>query len=127
MPGSVHIYWSSEKKESGHSIKNSRIIVLYKPEVRAVCYDLWVEEVQNKKNLFDNLTQIFLPGLTALGFLMTSLKNPALGLAINLSAQVFWFYSGWKAWKEAGQIGIFITAVLITIALLIGVLNYWIL
>lgn len=78
-----------------------------------------------KNTLFDTATQILLPTLTIVGFLFTSAKSPEIGLAFNLSAQVFWLYSGYKAWKEAKQIGIFITSVIITIILLYGLANYW--
>jgi riboflavin transporter FmnP len=79
------------------------------------------------KTLFDKATQILLPILTILGFLFTSLKNPELGLIFNLISQVFWLYSAWQSWKKAGQIGIFITSIIITLILLYGVINYWIL
>lgn len=75
----------------------------------------------------NSATQVLLPALTILGFLLTSLKKPEYGLLFNLAAQVFWFYAAWFAWKRAGQIGILVTTVFITIAVLIGVINYWIL
>jgi hypothetical protein len=60
-----------------------------------------------------------------LGFLLTSLKLPQYGLAANLASQIFWLYSAYKAWREAKQIGIFITTILILLILLGGVVNYW--
>ncbi len=75
--------------------------------------------------LFDKITQILLPTFTILGFLLTSLKRPALGLIFNLIAEIFWIYASWQAWKKAGQIGILITTVFITIILVYGVINYW--
>lgn len=83
----------------------------------------------NKKNeaVFDKLTQFLLPTFTILGFLLTSLKRPDLGLVSNLIAQVFWLYSSWIAWKKAKQFGIFITTLVITVILIFGVANYWIL
>lgn len=80
-----------------------------------------------KIKLFNLLTQIFLPFFTILGFLFTALKNPELGLIFNLLAQVFWLYSSWQAWKKANQIGLFITTLVITVIILYGVINYWIL
>jgi hypothetical protein len=78
-----------------------------------------------KEELFNKTTQIMLPTLTILGFLFTSLKRPDLGLIFNLSAQIFWFYSAWQAWKKANQIGILITTFIITAIVLYGVINYW--
>ncbi len=57
--------------------------------------------------------------------MLTAFKKPELGLVFNLLSQVFWLYAGWKAWRNAGQIGIFITAVVITVFLVYGVVNYW--
>ena len=80
-----------------------------------------------KKNThyFDQLTQIFLPILTITGFALTSMKKPELGLIVNLFSQIFWLYSGWQAWKKAGQIGIFFTSFVITIIVIYGLINYW--
>lgn len=78
-----------------------------------------------ENTLFNKLTQIFLPLLTISGFFFTSIKKPELGLIFNLSAQVFWLYASWKAWKEAKQIGIFVTTLAITAITLYGVINYW--
>ena len=75
----------------------------------------------------NNIAQVNLVFFTMLGFLLTSLKLPQYGLISNLIAQVFWWYSSYKAWKQAGQLGIFINTILISIILLFGVLNYWIL
>jgi hypothetical protein len=80
---------------------------------------------KKQKTLFDRLTQVLLPTLTILGFGLTSLKYPAYGLTVNLFAEVFWFYAAWKAWKEAGQVGIFITTIVITLILIFGVVNYF--
>jgi hypothetical protein len=80
----------------------------------------------NKPSLFERITQILLPMFTITGFLATSMKEPQIGLALNLFAQIFWLYSGWKAWKKANQIGIFINSIIITLILLYGVLNYWV-
>ena len=85
------------------------------------------KEKSRKYSLFDKATQIFLPVLTVAGLLLVSLKFPAYGLSVTLLAQVFWFYAAWKAWKEAGQIGIFITTIAMTIVTVIGLVNYWVL
>ena len=82
----------------------------------------------NKKpsvNYFDKATQILLPFFTIAGFTLTALKQPQWGLISNLIAQMFWIPSSYKAWKQAGQIGIFATTIIITAITLFGVANYW--
>jgi len=74
---------------------------------------------------FDKLSQVLLPILTIGGFLLISMKMPQYGLPIQLSAQVIWLYTGYQAWKKAGQIGIFITSIFLTIIIFFGVINYW--
>jgi hypothetical protein len=69
--------------------------------------------------------QVGLVGFTVLGFLLTSLMLPQYGLAANLVSQIFWLYSAYKAWREANQIGIFITTILIVFVLIGGLINYW--
>ncbi|MER2519361.1 MAG: hypothetical protein ABTQ34_01590 [Bdellovibrionales bacterium] len=83
--------------------------------------------VDSRRALIDWVTNVCLPFFTILGFLLTSLKIPQWGLAANLVAQVFWFYSSYRAWKQANQIGIFITTIAITLILLGGLVNYWLL
>ena len=81
-----------------------------------------------KKYLTINtLAQIGLVIFSILGFLLTSLKLPQYGLISALISEIFWLYSSYKAWKEANQIGIFITTIVITFIVLFGVINYWIL
>ncbi len=74
---------------------------------------------------FNKATQVMLPTLTILGFALTSFKKPELGLISNLVAEIFWLYSSWRAWKKAGQLGIFITTIIVTAVLIYGVINYW--
>jgi len=71
------------------------------------------------------LMQIGLVVCTGLGFLLTSLKLPHYGVIANLIGPVFWVYSSYRAWREADQIGIFISTVVITVILIYGVTNYW--
>lgn len=78
-----------------------------------------------KRTRMDTVTQFAIPGLMAIGYLLTSMKYPQWGVVVNLAAQPFWFYSSYKAYKEAGQIGQLITTVILTILLAIGVINYW--
>ncbi|GEM_PF-469714 len=74
---------------------------------------------------FNTITQFALPTLTIIGFTLTASKNPRIGLLFNLVAQVFWVYSSYKAWKKAGQLGMFITSIIITVVVLYGLINYW--
>ena len=74
---------------------------------------------------FNNLMQVGLVGFTMLGFLLTSFKLPQYGLISNLIAEIFWGYSSYRAWKEAEQIGSFITTILVGSIILWGVINYW--
>lgn len=75
----------------------------------------------------NNLAQVGLVLFTMSGFLLTSIKLPQYGLIANLVAQIFWLYSGYKAWKEANQIGIFVVSIIIGIIVSFGVINYWLL
>ncbi len=81
----------------------------------------------NKHFTFNNLAQICIVLFTILGFLFTSFKMPAWGLIFNLISQPFWLYSTYKSWKNADQIGTFINSLMITIVLIWGVINYWLL
>ena len=73
----------------------------------------------------NNFAQIGLVFFTVSGYILTSLKLPKYGLPLNLIAEIFWFYSSYKAWRNAKQIGLFIVTIIITIILLYGVVNYW--
>ncbi len=75
----------------------------------------------------NSLAQVGLILFTMLGFLFTSLKLPAYGLIFNLISEIFWIYSSYKAWKKANQIGMFINTIIITMIVLGGIINYWIL
>ncbi|MDD2891582.1 MAG: hypothetical protein PHQ95_01320 [Candidatus Gracilibacteria bacterium] len=76
---------------------------------------------------FNNIMQVGLLVFTTAGFLLMSMKMPQYGLIVTLIAQIFWVYSSYKAWKQAGQIAIFINTIALTIIFGYGVLNYWIL
>lgn len=78
------------------------------------------------RSRIDALSQYAIPTFTILGYFLTSMKHPEWGILINLLAQPFWLYSSYKAYKDAGQIGLMVTAVLLTITMIIGVVNYWI-
>lgn len=78
-----------------------------------------------QSKLFNAFMQVGLVGFTGLGFLLTALKYPEYGLISNLASEIFWIYSSYRAWREAKQIGIFITTIFITIILIVGVVNYW--
>ena len=82
--------------------------------------------LENGVPLIANIVmQVGLVVCTGLGFLLTSLKLPHYGVIANLIGQVFWLYSSYRAWREADQIGIFISTVIITLILIYGVTNYW--
>ncbi|OGG26219.1 hypothetical protein A2960_04555 [Candidatus Gottesmanbacteria bacterium RIFCSPLOWO2_01_FULL_39_12b] len=76
--------------------------------------------------LFNALTQIAIPVLTVATQIAIALKFPQWGLVINMLAQPFWIYSAWKSYKKAGQIGLFITTILVTIIIGLGIINYWV-
>jgi len=79
----------------------------------------------SKEKLFNNAVQFAIPFLTIGAQTAVSLKFPQWGLIIGLLAQPFWFYSSWKSYKQAGQVGILITTVIITIIIIMGIINYW--
>ena len=81
----------------------------------------------DKHPLFNGIMQVGLVGFTLGGFLLTSLKMPEYGLILNLVAQIFWMYSAYRAWREANQIGIFVNTICITMIVMYGVINYWVL
>ncbi|KKP90537.1 MAG: hypothetical protein US57_C0001G0011 [Candidatus Moranbacteria bacterium GW2011_GWC2_37_73] len=72
------------------------------------------------------MTQVALPALTLGGQLAIALKFPKYGLVLALASQPFWLYSSWKAYKQAGQIGIFVNTVFFCLVTLFGVVNYWV-
>lgn len=74
----------------------------------------------------NNLFQVGLVFFTMMGFFLTAIKLPQYGLVSSLISEIFWIYSSYKAWKEADQIGIFITTILVTLIILFGILNYWV-
>jgi hypothetical protein len=81
--------------------------------------------MKKDKNLFNTVTQIAIPVLTVGTQIAIALKYPQWGLVVNLIAQPFWLYSSWKAYKKAGQIGLLITTILVTIVIILGILNYF--
>ncbi len=82
--------------------------------------------MKKETNLFNCITQIALPVLTITAQVAIALKIPQWGLIINMLAQPFWFYSAWKSYKQAGQIGLLITTIIITIVIGLGIVNYWV-
>lgn len=76
---------------------------------------------------FNSLVQICIVAFTLLAFLLTALKLPEWGLVSNFIAQPFWLYSSYKSWKNANQIGSFITTIIALIFITFGILNYWLL
>ncbi|KKQ60253.1 MAG: hypothetical protein US81_C0028G0006 [Parcubacteria group bacterium GW2011_GWE2_38_18] len=84
-----------------------------------------MNNISNQEKVFNIIAQFALPGLTIGAQVATSLKYPQFGLIINLLAQPFWLYSSWKAYKQAGQVGILITTIIFTIITTMGIINYW--
>jgi hypothetical protein len=80
--------------------------------------------MQSKK-IFNILSQFLLPTFTLGAQLALALKSPQLSLILNLLAQPFWLYSSWKAFKQAGQIGVFINTIAYGIITAFGIINYW--
>jgi hypothetical protein len=78
-----------------------------------------------KKGWVNVFAQFAIPILTISAQAVTALKYPEWGLIINMLAQPFWLYSSWKAYKEAKQVGIFITTIVLTVVIGLGILNYW--
>jgi len=82
--------------------------------------------MSNNKNSFNTLTQVAIPVLTVGTQLFIAMKLPQWGLIVNFIAQPFWLYSSWKSYKQAGQIGLLVTTILVTIIIGLGLINYWI-
>jgi hypothetical protein len=82
-------------------------------------------EIGPPKTAFNTVAQICLTVFTVLGFLLTSLKFPQYGLIAALISQIFWLYASYKAWREANQLGIFVTTIFILATIIYGVINYW--
>lgn len=79
-----------------------------------------------ESGLFNKITQIALPVMTITVQVAIALKLPQWALIINMLAQPFWFYTAWKSYKQAGQIGLLITTFIVTIVIAFGIINYWV-
>lgn len=75
--------------------------------------------------MFNTFIQIGLVGFTVIGYLLISMKMPEYGMIFNLISQIFWLYSSYRAWKDANQIGVLITTIIMASIMLYGVVNYW--
>ncbi|MBI4974072.1 hypothetical protein HZC27_05685 [Candidatus Roizmanbacteria bacterium] len=82
--------------------------------------------MKSKQSLFNKITQIALPLMTISVQVAIALKLPQWGLIINMLAQPFWIYSAWKSYKQAGQIGLLITTLVVTVIIGLGIINYWV-
>lgn len=78
-----------------------------------------------RQKILTILGQAILPTLTIVGQIMVSIKLPEWGLLVSLLAQPFWLYSTWISYKKAGQTGMFINAVIMTVIIAGGAINYW--
>lgn len=70
-------------------------------------------------------SQVAIPVFTLGGMLLVSLKYPGWGVLSLFTAQPFWFYSTYRAWRQSGQIGIFLTTIAYTVITGFGVINYF--
>lgn len=75
---------------------------------------------------FNKATQFAIPTLTISMQLAIAMKRPEYGLIFSFVAQPFWIYSAHRSYKEAGQIGLFITTVTVAVIVTLGLANYWI-
>lgn len=74
---------------------------------------------------FDKLTQILLPIFTVSGWLLVASKHAKYGFIVNSIGQIFWLYTSYQAYKRAGQVGIFVTTIIMTIVTFYGLFNWW--
>ena len=81
--------------------------------------------MNQKSKLFNLLTQFALPILTIATQVAIATKQPKWGLVINMTAQPFWLYTSWRAYREAGQIGLLITSSIVTVIIGLGIINYF--
>lgn len=82
--------------------------------------------MKDDSSLFNKTTQIALPIMTVAVQAAIALKLPQWGLVINMLAQPFWIYSAWKSYKQAGQIGLLVTTLIVTVIIGLGIINYWV-
>jgi len=82
--------------------------------------------MKDGSSLFNKTTQIALPIMTVAVQAAIALKLPQWGLVINMLAQPFWIYSAWKSYKQAGQIGLLVTTLIVTVIIGLGIINYWV-
>jgi uncharacterized membrane protein (UPF0136 family) len=76
--------------------------------------------------MWNTTVQICLPGFTIVGYFLTASKLPQYGLIVGLVSEIFWGYASYRAWK-AGQWGIAVTTVIVTMVFIYGIINYWVL
>ena len=81
--------------------------------------------MEKDKSLFNTITQVAIPVLTVGTQIAIALRYPQWGLVINLISQPFWIYSSWKAYKNAGQVGLLVTTLMVTIVIILGIINYF--
>ena len=81
--------------------------------------------MEKNKSFFNTITQIAIPVLTVGTQIAIALKYPQWSLVINLISQPFWIYSSWKAYKKAGQVGLLVTTLMVTVVICLGIFNYF--
>jgi hypothetical protein len=76
------------------------------------------------QRMFHFLAQIMVPVLTILSQGLIMFGQAEWGLLTNLISQPFWLYAGYKSYKLAGQIGIFIAVIFYTLISIFAFVNY---
>lgn len=73
----------------------------------------------------DRAIQVLLPLLTLTGMALNATRHPAAALLFTAAAQPPWLLSSFRAWRHAGQVGMFLTSVAAAVISACGVANYW--
>lgn len=74
----------------------------------------------------DGIVNVCLPFFTLLGYLLvSSQQHLEWALAVHLIAGACWFYSAYRAWKVANQVGIMITAIVAVMIVVGSLTNVW--
>jgi hypothetical protein len=81
----------------------------------------------SQNSTFNRIIQILLPFVAILGWLATSLKHPEYGLIFAFFAQLLWLHVTYRGWKQAQQVGGFVTTLFEIAIISFGIINYWLL
>lgn len=76
----------------------------------------------------DGVVNICLPFFTLLGYLLvSSQQHLEWALPVHLIAGACWFYSAYRAWKMANQVGIMITTIVAVMIVVGSLTKVWVL